>query len=65
VVVGQGSPFARAVASVLPTPDLRIEDAYYRIRDIVRADTSGEQTPDVVRSDLPEGGLVLMRGRKP
>ena len=30
---GQGSPFARAVAAVLPTPGMRIEDAYYRIRD--------------------------------
>ena len=60
---GQGSPFARAVAAVLPTPRMRIEDAYYRIRDKVRADTSGEQIPDVIRSDLPEGGLVLWPGR--
>ena len=58
-VAGQGSPFARAVAEVLPTPKLRIEDAYARIRDKVRAETSGEQVPDEIRSDLPEGGLVL------
>jgi tetratricopeptide (TPR) repeat protein len=57
---GQGSPFARAFATVLPTPGLRIEDAYYRIREKVRGDTHGEQVPDVIRSDLPEGGVVLM-----
>jgi Tfp pilus assembly protein PilF len=61
-VEGQGSPFARAVAAVLPTPRMRIEDEYYRIREKVRADTSGEQVPDVIRSDLPEGGLVLSGG---
>jgi formylglycine-generating enzyme required for sulfatase activity len=57
---GQGSPFARAFAATLPTPGLRIEDASARIREKVRAETSGEQVPDVVRSDLPEGGVVLM-----
>ena len=59
---GQGSPFARAFASVLPTPGLRIEDAYYRIRDKVRKETGGEQVPDAIRSDLPEGGVTLMAG---
>ena len=53
---GQGSPFARAFALVVPTPGLRIEDAAARIREKVRAETSGEQVPDVIRSDLPEGG---------
>ena len=62
---GQGSPFARAFASVLPTPGLRIEDAYARIREKVRADTHGEQVPDTIRSDLPEGGVVLMAGAGP
>ncbi len=57
---GKGSPFARAVAATLPTAGLRIEDASARIREKVRAETSGEQVPDVVRSDLPEGGVVLM-----
>ena len=57
---GQGSPFARAFASVLPTPGLRIEDAYYRMREQVRRETSGVQVPDSVRSDLPEGGVVLV-----
>jgi tetratricopeptide (TPR) repeat protein len=60
-VGGQGSPFARAFAAILPTPRLRIEDAYARIREKVRAETSGEQVPDVIRSDLPEGGVVLAR----
>jgi tetratricopeptide (TPR) repeat protein len=58
-VDGQGSPFARAFASVLPTPRLRIEDAFARIREEVRSETSGEQVPDAIRSDLPEGGVVL------
>jgi tetratricopeptide (TPR) repeat protein len=58
-VAGQGSPFARAFASVLPTPRLRIEDAYARIRERVRAETSGQEVPDVIRADLPEGGVVL------
>ncbi len=57
---GKGSPFARAFASTLPTPGLRIEDAYARIRDKVSLETSNEQVPDAVRSDLPEGGVVLM-----
>jgi tetratricopeptide (TPR) repeat protein len=59
---GRGSPFARAFADVLPTPGLRIEDAAARIREKVRAETSGEQVPEVIRSDLPEGGVVLMTG---
>ena len=58
--VGQGSPFARAVAATLPTAGLRIEDAAARIRKKVREETSDAQDPDVVRSDLPEGGVVLM-----
>jgi uncharacterized caspase-like protein len=59
---GQGSPFARAFAAILPTPKLRIEDAYARMREMVRAESSGAQVPDVIRSDLPEGGVVLMSG---
>ena len=59
---GQGSPFARAVAATLPTAGLRIEDAAARIRKRVREETSDAQDPDVVRSDLPEGGVVLMGG---
>lgn len=57
---GKGSPFARAFAAVMPTPGLRIEDAYYRIRNKVRDETGGAQVPDAVRSDLPDGGVVLM-----
>jgi formylglycine-generating enzyme required for sulfatase activity len=57
---GQGSPFARAFANVAPTPGLRIEDAYALMREKVRAETSGEQIPDVIRSDLPLGGVMLV-----
>ena len=59
---GQGSPFARAVAGTLPTAGLRIEDAAARIRKKVREETLDAQDPDVVRSDLPEGGVVLLGG---
>jgi formylglycine-generating enzyme required for sulfatase activity len=62
---GQGSPFARAVAATLPTAGLRIEDAYARIRKKVSGETNGQQLPDAVRSDLPEGGVVLMGGGGP
>ena len=47
---------------MLPTPGLRIEDAYARIREKVRKETGGEQVPDAIRSDLPEGGVTLMAG---
>jgi formylglycine-generating enzyme required for sulfatase activity len=57
---GQGSPFARAFAAVAPTPGLRIEDVYALIREKVRAETHGAQVPDVVRSDLPVGGVTLV-----
>jgi uncharacterized caspase-like protein len=57
---GKGSPFARAFAEALPSPGLRIEDTYALIREKVRAETSGGQVPDVIRSDLPLGGVVLM-----
>jgi formylglycine-generating enzyme required for sulfatase activity len=57
---GQGSPFARAFATVAPTPGLRIEDVYALIREKVRGETSGEQVPDVIRSDLPLGGVMLV-----
>jgi formylglycine-generating enzyme required for sulfatase activity len=57
---GQGSPFARAFAAVAPTPGLRIEDVYATIREKVRAETHGAQVPDVVRSDLPVGGVTLV-----
>ena len=40
--------------------DFEIPAEAKAIREKVRAETSGEQVPDVVRSDLPEGGLVLM-----
>jgi uncharacterized caspase-like protein len=56
---GQGSPFARAFAEVLPTPRLRIGDTYARIREGVSKETTGKQVPDLIRSDLPTGGLVL------
>lgn len=60
---GVGSPFARAFASVIVVPGLRIDDAYARIRELVRRESNEEQIPDIVRSDLPEGGLVIVQGK--
>jgi Caspase domain len=59
---GQGSPFARAFASILPTPGQRIDDAYRAIRDAVSLETNGSQVPEVVRDDLPSGTLTLVKG---
>lgn len=63
--IGKGSPFARAFAAIVQTPGLRIEDVYYRIRNRVKTETAGEQIPDAIRSDLPEGGVVLMSDKQP
>jgi len=57
---GEGSPFARAFAAAAPTPGLRIEDVYATIREKVRRETHEEQVPDVIRSDLPLGGVTLV-----
>ena len=62
---GRGSPFARAFAAALPVPGLRIEDAFARMREAVRKETGGLQIPDVIRSDLPEGGVMLRSTRAP
>jgi formylglycine-generating enzyme required for sulfatase activity len=58
---GMGSPFARAFASILPTPGQRIDDAYRAIRDAVSVETNGNQVPEVVRDDLPSGTLTLVK----
>jgi hypothetical protein len=58
---GMGSPFARAFASILPTPGQRIDDAYRAIRDAVSLETNGAQVPEVVRDDLPSGTLTLVK----
>jgi uncharacterized caspase-like protein len=58
---GNGSPFARAFASILPTPGLRIYDVYRRIRDAVSEETAGEQLPDLIRNDLPDATITLVK----
>jgi hypothetical protein len=45
----------------LPTPGLRIDDAYRRIRDAVSAETNGEQVPDAVRDDWPDCTIPLVK----
>ena len=56
---GKGSPFARAFALDIEAPGLRIDDAFRKMRDAVRAETDGKQVPDIVQDDLPEGAMVL------
>ena len=55
---GQGSPFARAFAANIEK-GLRIDDAFRRVRDAVSIETGGQQAPDIVEDDLPEGSVTL------
>ena len=64
-VAGKGSPFARAFATSIQKKDLRIDDAFREMRDMVNAETNGGQLPDVVQDDLPKGALILVGPRKP
>ena len=56
---GQGSPFARAFAANIGKKGLRIDDAFRRVRDAVSIETGGQQAPDIVEDDLPEGSVTL------
>ena len=60
-VAGQGSPFARAVAEVLPTPKLCIEDAYARIRGKVRAENRESRSPMRSAAIRPKADWWLRR----
>ena len=42
---------------------MRIEDVAATVRDKVSAETGKAQVPDVVRSDLPVGGVTLVETR--
>lgn len=57
---GIGSPFARAFAANIASADLRVDDAFTRMRLAVEAETGRDQRPDVGRDDLTEP-LVLNR----
>jgi hypothetical protein len=56
---GKGSPFARAFAANIRTKGMRIDDAFRRLREEVKAATQGKQLPDVVQDDLPDGAIIL------
>src|ERR1700735_871417 len=57
---GKGRPFARAFAASIQKKDLRVDDAFREMRDMVNAETNGGQLPDVVQDDLPKGALILV-----
>lgn len=55
---GAGSPFARAFAEIMPTPGLRLDDAFRRLRVRVMEETSGAQRPEA-RDDLNRPLVVV------
>ncbi len=55
---GDGSPFARAFAAHMPTPGLRLDDAFLKVRQAVMDDTGGAQRPEA-RDDLDLPLIVL------
>lgn len=60
-VEGMGSPFARAFAANIQRKGVRIDDAFRLVRDAVKAETHGDQLPDIVQDDLPNGAFTLVR----
>ena len=60
-VAGMGSPFARAFAANIQTKGVRIDDAFRLLRDAVKSETHGDQLPDIVQDDLPNGAITLVR----
>ena len=57
---GMGSPFARAFAVHIQTKGIRIDDAFRQLRDAVKSETEGDQIPDIVQDDLPNGAITLV-----
>src|SRR5277367_2973443 len=60
-VAGMGSPFARAFAANIQTKGMRIDDAFAQLREAVKSETHGDQLPDIVQDDLPNGSITLVR----
>jgi uncharacterized caspase-like protein len=56
--VGAGSPFAIAFAKYMPTPGLRLDDAFRRVRQAVFEETKGGQRPEG-RDDLADPLIVI------
>src|ERR1700680_4731214 len=40
---------------------VRIDDAFRLLRDAVKSETHGDQLPDIVQDDLPNGAITLVR----
>ena len=59
-VAGMGSPFARAFAANIQTKGMRIDDEFRMLRDAVKSETQGDQLPDIVQDDLPNGAITLV-----
>ncbi|HEY3719245.1 MAG TPA: caspase family protein [Roseiarcus sp.] len=59
-VAGMGSPFARAFAVNIQTKGMRIDDEFRMLRDAVKSETQGDQLPDIVQDDLPNGAITLV-----
>ena len=57
---GMGSPFARAFAANIQTKGTRIDDEFRMLRDAVKSETQGDQLPDIVQDDLPNGAITLV-----
>src|SRR5271168_3862191 len=57
---GMGSPFARAFSAHIQTKGMRIDDAFRQLRDAVKSETEGDQVPDIVQDDLPNGAITLV-----
>lgn len=55
---GTGSPFARAFAEFMPTPGLRVDDAFRQLRAAVVHETGGAQRPEA-RDDLAAPLVVV------
>jgi hypothetical protein len=55
-----GSPFARAFAVNIQTKGMRIDDEFRMLRDAVKSETQGDQLPDIVQDDLPNGAITLV-----
>src|SRR5277367_2292855 len=60
-VAGMGSPFARAFAANIQRKGVRIDDTFAQLREAVKSETHGDQLPDIVQDDLPNGSITLVR----
>jgi uncharacterized caspase-like protein len=60
---GTGSPFAQSFTRIIPTPGLRIDDAFRKLREDVAKRTNGKEEPEILQDELKEGAFVLVTAR--